>query len=167
MDASRRCYLFMELLGDYCRDDLEKISEGNVEVLAFMIAGAICYAEKYTGFECREEFQLELISTVFVALQELHEYPSKPDGTVLLGDYPSAWINTMATIAVLHYREIAEPGLGGNQTPCTVSAIKTSTNISVSPDLCGIPRISKMISKIRKIPKIMMSLLRISTISKD
>ncbi|MFM1701165.1 hypothetical protein ACJ5ZS_09010 [Aeromonas salmonicida] len=162
MSISPRCNEYASnLMGDH-EAALDSISVGNYDVIAFMLAGSICYAEKLIERECPDDLQADLLD---LTVKILCEHSSNQSAVIY--NQPQTLTYMLATIAILRYRECVDEQLGGNQTPCTVSAIKTSTNISVSPDLCGIPRISKMISKIRKIPKIMMSLLRISTISKD
>jgi hypothetical protein len=159
MSPSPRCLHYTDLLIDNHWAALESISPGNEEIVASLLAGAICHAEHLIKIECHSNFQAELITVTVEALQE---YKSQEWAVM-----PLTLKNMLAMAAVIRYRECVITALGGNQTPCTVSAIKTSTNLSESPDSCGIPRISKMISKIREILKTMVSLLGISTISKD
>lgn len=158
MSPSPRCLHYTDLLIDNNWPALKSISPGNEEIVASMLAGSICHAENLIRIECHCDLQAELITVTVEALQE---YQSQEWAVM-----PLTLKNMLVMAAVIRYRECVITELGGNQTPCTVSAIKTSTNISESLDSCGMSVISKMISKIRKIPKIMVSLLRISTISK-
>lgn len=158
MTPSKRCINYMVKLIDNHWATLNGISEGNAEIIAFLLAGAICHAENIIKVECQSDFQDQLLTTTIEALQD---YLSLEQAVM-----PPTLENMLAMVAVINYRQDVVPGLGGNQTPCTVSAIETPKNISESHNLCGIPVISNMILAISRIPKNLASLLRISMISR-
>lgn len=161
MIISPRCNKYASNLMSDHEAALDSISVGNYDVIAFMLAGSICYAENLIERECPDDLQVDLLG---VTVKILCEHSSNQSAVIY--DQPHTLTYMLATIAILRYRECADEQLGGNQTPCTVSAIETPKNISESHYLCGIPVISNMILAISRIPKNLASLLRISMISR-
>lgn len=115
MNESTKCNHYANILMNNSWDELETISKDNPVPVAFMLAGAICYAENRTGFECPSEAQTKLITSIIDALQEHQSL----EWTVM----PPTPEKMLAMVAITRYREYVIPELGGNQTPYTVPVI--------------------------------------------
>lgn len=155
----RQHYEYM--LIDYHWEVLESISAGNAVFIADILAAALSYGEDLLRFRPSKESELALLQMVIEELQT----PSKDLMTTQV--LPFNPIHELAIVAVARYRKHLILGLGGYQTPCTVSAIEMPINTSESPYLCGIPVISNMISTISKMQKKLASLLKNSMNSKE
>ncbi|GKQ97269.1 hypothetical protein KAM461_15190 [Aeromonas hydrophila] len=143
MTPSKRCINYMVKLIDNHWATLNGISEGNAEIIAFLLAGAICHAENIIKVECQSDFQDQLLTTTIEALQD---YLSLEQAVM-----PPTLENMLAMVAVINYRQDVVPGLGGNQTPYTVPVITSPLKYAESQDTCCFPLISPWISKMKKI----------------
>lgn len=161
MSSSPRCQYYAELLMEQYWNSLSRISNDNEETVAFLISGALCYAENLAMVELDITCHTDVLRLIIDKLQSSHcrEF-------VISHDSLSTHNSIIAMVAVARYRECVIKELGGNQTPCTVSAIEIPINSSESPCLCGTPMISNMVSAIRKIQIKLASLLKKSMISK-
>lgn len=162
MTASPRCLHYADLLMELHWDSLDNISTGNAEIVAFMVAGAVCHAENLAMVTLHRDCHAELLNEVICALQE-----NSTRDLELNQPCPPTFRRMIIMVAIARYRECAINEFGGYQTPCTVSAIEMPINTSESPYLCGIPVISNMISTISKMQKKLASLLKNSMNSKE
>lgn len=108
--TNRQCYEYM-LIDNYW-DTLENMSAGNADIIADMLAGALCYAESNLRIECPKESQITLLQITIEALLT----PS--EGLLTSLALPFTPIHEIATVAVIRYRACVIKELGGNQTPC-------------------------------------------------
>lgn len=163
MKASMRCQKYTNILMENHLAALDNISAGNAEVVASMLAGAVCYAENNAGVECPEGSQVGLLAVTVEALQE---YPSK--GLVTIGPgMPFTLKNVLAAVAVTRYRECVHVALGGGQTPDTGGEIRVPLSVPDNKKSRSFPMISFLISKARKMFRKVALSLRISLISRE
>ncbi|EKP0316960.1 hypothetical protein [Aeromonas dhakensis] len=160
MTVSLRRQHYAELLMTEHWFSLDSISNGNAEIIAHMLSGAICYAENHVKRECLPEEQV-LLTTIIVKALLASKWPE----TIALVSLPFTSTNELATIAVLRYRKFVINELGGDQTPCTLQVCNDTEKLREAQHVYRVPLISRWISNVRRILRKVAILLGISKFS--
>lgn len=104
MNTSKRCEMYCAILLENNQAELALVSEEHVREIAYMMAGAICYAEHQYSFYVSDSD----ISSV--ASEAANMLVNRPDGNPTYKQMP------LVLTAIQRYREFATPQLGGQQT---------------------------------------------------
>lgn len=104
MNGSKRCEMYCAILLENKQVELALISEDHVREIAYMMAGAICYAEHQYDFYVSDPD----ISNV--ASEAANMLVNRPD------ESPTSKQMALALTAIQRYREFAISQLGGQQT---------------------------------------------------
>ena len=104
MNSSKRCEMYCAILLENNQAELALVSEVHVKEIAYMMAGAICYAEHQYSFYVPDSD----ISSV--ASEAANILVNRPDGN------PTYKQMQLALTAIQRYREFAIHQLGGQQT---------------------------------------------------
>lgn len=158
LKTTRRQHYGYLLVDDHW-DKLESISSGNADIIADMLASALCYAENYLNVECQKESQLALLTEVLDSLQY-----NSPMSTQTI---PFSPVHHIATVAVSRYRECVIDALGGNQTPCTLQVSNDTEKSRETQHVYRVPLISRWISNVRRTLRKVAILLGISKFSEE
>ncbi|MCR9298831.1 hypothetical protein NB466_08000 [Vibrio fluvialis] len=110
MNSSKRCEMYCAILLENNQAELALVSEEHVKEIAYMMAGAICYAEHQYSFYVSDSD----ISSV--ASEASNMLINRPDRNPTYKQMP------LVLTAIQRYREFAIPQLGGQQTLCISDA---------------------------------------------
>ena len=69
MNASPRCVYLANIISTDLSLELDEISPSNSEVISYLVAGAVCFAENRLERECRKEYEKHLVASIVVALK--------------------------------------------------------------------------------------------------
>ncbi|MGL6366403.1 hypothetical protein ACSZMZ_11640 [Aeromonas veronii] len=141
-------------------NSLSRISNDNEETVAFLIAGALCYAENLAMVELDITCHTDVLRLIIDKLQRSHcrEF-------VISHDSLSTHNSIIAMVAVARYRECVIKELGGNQTPCTLQVCNDTEKLREAQHVYRVPLISRWISNVRRILRKVAILLGISKFS--
>ena len=109
MRASDRCEMYCAILLKNNQAELALVSEDHVREIAYMLAGAICYAERQYDFSVKD---YEVSSIASEAAKMLLNRSNVN---------PTSRRTRLVLTAIQRYRGFAIPQLGGDQTLSTVS----------------------------------------------
>lgn len=138
MNASKQCQMYYSHLMHHHSDQLAIISDDNVDLIAYMLAGSICFSEHKHDYKIMPS---ELVSVASFAVNTL---VYKQQLSPVCKQIP------LAVTAVIRYREHAIPHLGGYQTQCTASASEPLSVPTQTEDISGAKPLAKWLAKARK-----------------
>ncbi|HCE3704263.1 TPA: hypothetical protein NG682_002994 [Vibrio parahaemolyticus] len=104
MNTSKRCEMYCAILLENNQAELALVSEDHVGEIAYMMAGAICYAEH------QYEFYVSDSDISNVASEAANMLVNRPK------ESPTSKQMPLVLTAIQRYREFATPQLGGQQT---------------------------------------------------
>ncbi|EPC6194224.1 hypothetical protein ACR0W7_002433 [Vibrio cholerae] len=148
MDASPRCHKYFQHIQNDHIHVLEEVFGDNAEIVAYMLAGALCHAEHVHDCYVRSTF---ISATVSEAVNTLIRE---------LDDQQYCKQSPLVLTAIKAYRNFAVPALGGYQTLCTFDASKSTQTQADNIAPVELRPLAKLLANIqRQLPKALILLL--------